>query len=180
MPGRTVLHLPAPPPLPACATSAPPLFLHWEVLGWKTLGVPMVPACDNGDTICGVGCSPPQLSQCTGCVSTWSAHVAPSSSSPTLGTPRVGNHMALSRLKSRYGSSIFPPLGFVIWYYNVLQGQWFPGSGSALIATLPPGPIRSPDSEPTAADGANKRGPQPSYDDQNLLYILFLRYLKYF
>ena len=64
-----------------------------------------------------------------------------------------------------------------IGYSTVLRAQLRAGSGSALLATLPPGPLHSPDSEPTASNGADKWGPPLSSHDQNLLYILNLVYL---
>ena len=49
-----------------------------------------------------------------------------------------------------------PPLGGGLGYPTFTQVQWHAGSDSALLATLPPGQLHCPDSEPTAADGASK------------------------
>ena len=49
-----------------------------------------------------------------------------------------------------------PPLGGGLGYPTFTQVQWRAGSDSALLATLPPGPLRSPDSEPTVANRASK------------------------
>ena len=49
------------------------------------------------------------------------------------------------------------------------------------LETLTPGPLRSPDYEPTAANGAvngaDKQGPPPSSDIKNLLYKSKLVYI---
>ena len=73
--------------------------------------------------------------------------------------------------------SVVPHMWGGLVYSVVLQYQYRAGSGSALIETLLPGPPHIPYSEPTAANGADKRGPPPSFDDQNLLYILKLVYI---
>ena len=70
--------------------------------------------------------------------------------------PRLRIPAAPLFLEILCGRCDVPPLGVDIGFYTLLSVQLFSGYGGAFLATLPPGPLHSPGTEPTATDGEGK------------------------
>ena len=70
--------------------------------------------------------------------------------------PRLRIPAAPLFLESLCGRCDVPPLGVDIGFYTLLLVQIFAGYGGAFLSTLPPDPLHSPGTEPTATDGDGK------------------------